>query len=284
MSGRYRRLIVLTQYLANHPLDQVSLTELSQQLGVAKSTLSEDLVLVKDTLEHHNLGRVESQVGVQGGIRYVPDRNRTQHSLRQWSQALSDPVRMMSDGFLYMTDLLFNPRWIDPMGQLLAERFIHADIQFVATVETKGIPLALACARFLGVEVVLLRRDNRLSEGSALSINYLSGSSRRIQSMSLSRRAPVRGGRVLFVDDFMKAGGTARAAQDLLADFDATIQGVGVLVATVAPEQKLVEQYSSCLNWDEADPQSVKPSTWAWELCQRTSVPKEGIEHDGGIR
>ncbi|MHB1954894.1 MAG: pur operon repressor, partial [Sulfobacillus sp.] len=54
MSGRYRRLIVLTQYLANHPLDQVSLTELSQQLGVAKSTLSEDLVLVKDTLEHHN--------------------------------------------------------------------------------------------------------------------------------------------------------------------------------------------------------------------------------------
>lgn len=268
MNERHRRLIMLTQYLVAHPLTQVSLTELSQVFGVAKSTLSEDLLDVKDTFDLQGLGRIDSQVGVQGGIRYIPsiERASIREVLQQWSYALADPSRMMTDGFLYMTDLLFNPSWIDPMGQLLAHRFRDIDVQFVATVETKGIPLALACARFLGVEVVLLRRDNRLSEGSSLSINYLSGSSRRIQSMTLSRRSPVRGRRILFVDDFMKAGGTAKAAQDLLNDFDAQVVGVGVLVATVKPQQKLVVEYSSCLEWDEFESQAVKPSDWAWQL------------------
>ncbi len=270
MRDRYRRIILLSQYLVAHPLTQSSLTELSHRFNVAKSTLSEDLLLIKETMEHEGLGKIESQVGVQGGIRYVPvlERKASAQALIRWCQKLSEPDRMMSDGFLYMTDLLFDPHWIDPMAQLLAVRFRDMGIEFVATVETKGIPLALACAGALGCQVVLLRRDNRLSEGSSLSINYLSGSSHRIQSMSLSRRTSVRGGRVLFVDDFMKAGGTAKAAEDLLLEFDATVCGVGVLVATVEPSEKLVGKFSSCLQWDGMGGSAPVPSGWAQALCE----------------
>lgn len=270
MGDRQRRLVLLSQYLVAHPLIQSSLTELSRRFKVAKSTLSEDLWFIKETLEREGLGTVESQVGVQGGIRYVPaiERQVLAETLARWCQRLNEPDRMMSDGFLYMTDLLFNPRWIDPMARLLAARFGDMGIEFVATVETKGIPLAMACAAALGSEVVLLRRDNRLSEGSSLSINYLSGSSHRIQSMSLSRRTSVRGGRVLFVDDFMKAGGTAKAAEDLLLEFDATVCGVGVLVATVEPSEKLVGQFSSCLEWDGTGRSAPVPSEWARALCE----------------
>lgn len=270
MRDRHRRLVLLSQYLVAHPLIQSSLTELSHRFRVAKSTLSEDLMFVKEVMEQEGLGQIESQVGVQGGIRFVPaiEREALATSLNQWCQKLSEPDRMMSDGFLYMTDLLFNPRWIDSMGRLLAARFSALGIEFVATVETKGIPLALACAGALGCEVVLLRRDNRLSEGSSLSINYLSGSSHRIQSMSLSRRTAVRGGRVLFVDDFMKAGGTAKAAEDLLLEFDATVCGVGVLVATITPCEKLVGTFSSCLEWDGTGRSGPVPSGWARALCE----------------
>lgn len=274
MGDRQRRLVLLSQYLVAHPRSLSSLTEMSRHLKVAKSTLSEDLLLIKETLEREGLGKIESQVGVQGGIRYVPaiEREVVADALTLWCQKLGEPDRMMSDGFLYMTDLLFNPRWIDPMARLLAARFGEAGIEFVATVETKGIPLAMACAGALGCEVVLLRRDNRLSEGSSLSINYLSGSSHRIQSMSLSRRTSVRGGRVLFVDDFMKAGGTAKAAEDLLLEFDATVLGVGVLVATVEPSEKLVGPYSSCLEWDGTGKSAPIPSEWARSLCESGEV------------
>ncbi|AEJ38402.1 pur operon repressor [Sulfobacillus acidophilus TPY] len=270
MSDRNKRLIAVTRHLSQKARRQVSLTELSRLFGVAKSTLSEDLLLIKEALETYGLGHVESQVGVTGGVVFSPSlpKDELKAALAEWIQALTSPDRMTPDGFLYVTDLLFSPSRIDPMGLLLAERFRPLGINFVATVETRGIPLALACARELGVDMVLLRRDHRLSEGASLSINYLSGSSRRVQSMSLARRAPVRGGRILFVDDFMQAGGTARAAHDLLSDFGAQVVGAGVLIVTRAPDHKLVEEYAGILEWSRAEegPGSVAPSHWVREL------------------
>ncbi|NMP23363.1 pur operon repressor [Sulfobacillus harzensis] len=269
---RHKRLVALARIVTAHPGTQLSLTDLSRELSVAKSTLSEDLLLIKDALESHGLGYIDSQVGAAGGVTFRPalDVGRIRTHLKHFVEELTNPDRMTPDGFLYVTDLLFSPERIDVMGSLLAERFRPIGVDYVATVETRGIPLALACARALMVDMVLMRRDNRLSEGSSLSINYLSGSSRRVQSMSLARRAPVRGGRILFVDDFMQAGGTARAAQDLLGDFGAHVVGVGVLVAMRAPKKKLVDDYSAILEWDRdgEGPGVVAPTDWVQRLVE----------------
>lgn len=267
---RQRRLIALTRLVTARPGAQMNLTDLGRRLSVAKSTLSEDLMVVKEALETHGLGTIDSQVGMSGGVTFTPvlDIERTRQDVKDFIRELTNPDRMTPDGFLYVTDLLFSPRRIDVMGDLLATAFRSLRVDAVATVETRGIPLALAAARGLGVDMVLLRRDNRLSEGSSLSINYLSGSSRRVQSMSLARRAPVRGGRILFVDDFMQAGGTARAAQDLLGDFGAHVVGVGVLVATRQPAHKLVEEYRAILEWHRVEEGIgvVEPSAWVQAL------------------
>ncbi|MDA8194412.1 MAG: phosphoribosyltransferase family protein [Thermaerobacter sp.] len=262
-TDRQKRLVALTRHLSAHPHENQSVSYLSRVLGVAKSTISEDLAVVRDAMTTYGLGRVVTQVGPQGGVAFVPTASRemVQAGLDGWCTALAATDRMTSEGFLYVTDLLFRPRLIEPMGMLLADRFRDAAIDVVATVETRGIPLALETARHLAIDTVLLRRDNRLSEGSSLSINYLSGSSRRVQSMSLARRTPIQGKRVLFVDDFMQAGGTARAASDLLGEFSARVVGVGVLVATSEPSRKLVHDFASCLTWHR-DRRVVEPSEW----------------------
>ena len=266
MQQRQKRLVALTAVLTAHPGQLISLGDLSKQLGAAKSTLSEDLVAVNQALEASGAGVIETTVGALGGVAWRPalDVKRTAACLAAWIEALAEPERRTAEGFLYMTDLLFDPERIAPMGQLLADRMRPLGVEAVATVETKGIPLALATAEHLGVGVVLLRRDSRLSDGSALSINYLSGSSHRIQSMSLSRRAPVQGVRVAFVDDFMKAGGTARAAADLLSEFNARVVGVGVLIATDEPQVKLAGDYVACLAWSPAR-NAISASPWVEE-------------------
>ncbi len=276
---RYKRLIALTGYLLKRPGEQLSLTELSATLQVAKSTLSDDVMLIKEILESSGQGQVVTQVGALGGVVYHPqiDRVRVGQVLNDWANKLGSPDRMTADGFLYMTDLLFEPSMVEPLGELLASPFRGQKVDAVATVETKGIPLALACAQALGVEVVLIRRDSRISEGSAVSINYLSGSSRRIQSMSLSRRALQPGSAVLFVDDFMKAGGTARAASDLLGEFGARVIGIGVLVSTADPEIKLVDKFWSLLEWDEKMPARVEVSAWAHAFCHSGEGGIHGI-------
>ena len=140
------------------------------------------------------MGVIESQVGAAGGVTFHPlmDTAAIRRQLSVFLNELTNPDRLTPDGFLYVTDLLFSPSKIDPLGALMGERFRSVHVDYVATVETRGIPLALAAARALMVDMVLLRRDHRLSEGSSLSINYLSGSSRHVQSMSLARRAPAR--------------------------------------------------------------------------------------------
>ena len=47
------------------------------------------------------------------------------------------------------------------------------DVDYVVTVETKGIPLAYEVAKSLGVQLVIVRRDNKVTEGPTVTINYV---------------------------------------------------------------------------------------------------------------
>jgi purine operon repressor len=121
------------------------------------------------------------------------------------------------------------------------------------TVETKGIPLALMTARALNIPLVIVRHDSKVTEGSTVSINYVSGSTKRIQTMSLSRRAVRKNTKSIFVDDFMKAGGTANGIIELMKEFDNEVVGIGVLIETKEPERKLVDDYVSLLTLNGVD-------------------------------
>ena len=56
---------------------------------------------------------------------------------------------------------------------------MEEDLDAVVTIATKGISLANAVANVLNLPVVVIRKDNKVTEGSTVSINYVSGSSQR---------------------------------------------------------------------------------------------------------
>ena len=68
------------------------------------------------------------------------------------------------------------------------------------------------------------------------------------------------------VDDFMKAGATAKALVDLAREIDALVVGVGVVVATSEPEKKICESYESLLTLEKIDEETgeiyVKPTSY----------------------
>jgi purine operon repressor len=90
--------------------------------------------------------------------------------------------------------------------------------------------------------------------------------------MSLSRRALQPDQRVLIIDDFMKAGGSARGLVDLVGELHAQVVGIGVLVETEVPEHKLVPEYESLVVLEQVDDQArrvlVRPSKWVQSLAQ----------------
>src|SRR5690625_1584771 len=127
------------------------------------------------------------------------------------------------------------------------------------TVATIGIALAYAVAAFLNVPVVIVRRDPKITEGSTVSINYVSGSSKKIQTMVLSKRSIKEGENVCIIDDFMKAGGTINGMKSLLEEFQANVKAIGVLAeAEDDEEERVVDEYVSLLQIKNVDSSNGK--------------------------
>jgi len=166
---------------------------------------------------------------------------------------IADPERLLPGGYLFMTDLLGDSQILNEVGKHLAAAVSNRKIDVIMTVATKGIPIAQAVAHHLNVPFVVVRRDSIVTEGSTVSINYVSGSSKRLQMMSLSKRSLKEGAQVLIVDDFMKAGGTINGMVNLLAEFNASVAGIAVLVESEHQEERLVDDYISLVKLTDVD-------------------------------
>lgn len=251
---RSARLVDMTQQLLSQPHRLIPLSTFADRYQAAKSSISEDLAIIHEVFRDEGKGILQTVSGAAGGIRYIP---RVSHEnaldlSRRICEQLQNPSRILPGGYLYLSDLLGDTKLVQEIGRLFASVFSDREVDAVVTVETKGIPLAYATAGQLGVPVAIVRRDSRITEGSVVTINTVSGSSKRLGTLSLSRRSLPEGSRALIIDDFMKAGGTVRGMFDLLQEFDAEVVGVGVMADTRA-EERLVDNYFSLATVEEVD-------------------------------
>lgn len=254
---RSSRLVEMTQYLLFRPHSLIPLTTFAERYSSAKSSISEDLAIIKEVFEVEGLGLLLTMAGATGGVKFIPKipRDVSLEMIKEVNKQLEQPERVLPGGYLYMSDILGKPAVLNEIGKTFASVFSNRDFDVVMTVETKGIPLAYATATYLNLPVVIVRRDNKVTEGSAVSINYVSGSNHRIQTMSLARRSLREESRVLIIDDFMRAGGTINGMKDLLKEFRATVKGVGVFVESgdVGAEEHLIENYVSLAKLSSID-------------------------------
>lgn len=252
---RSERLVDMTHYLLEHPHHLIPLTYFSELYQSAKSSISEDLTIVKETFEEKGIGLLVTVPGAAGGVKYIP--KMSEQAVRDVINELLDELqhsdRLLPGGYLFMTDLLGNPGYMNRVGKVFASAFADQKIDVIMTVATKGISIAHAIARHLNVPVVVVRRDSKVTEGSTVSINYVSGSSRRIQTMVLSKRSMKSGQRVLITDDFMKVGGTMNGMKSLLEEFDCKLAGIAVLVEAEHADETLVDDYYSLVKLQEVN-------------------------------
>lgn len=241
------RQAVISSILVDNPNSLYSLSEFADIFSVAKSTLSEDITKLKSIFKENDLGEIKTVAGAKGGIKYLPvlSPEKEKIILTKLEKQLSDPERILPGGFIYLSDLIYSPVTAWDTARIFTTYFKEKNPDYIVTIETKGIPLALMVAKAFSVPLVTIRRNHKVTEGSVVSINYLSGSSNKIQTMSLARRALPENSKVLIIDDFMKAGGTVRGIFDLMKEFNSKVVGTGVLVETDSPRDKLVEEYLS---------------------------------------
>ena len=248
--SRNNRVVIITKILVENPNKVIGLNRFSELLNAAKSTISEDIVIVREVLDKLDMGKVETISGAAGGIKFIPQMgvSAKEEFANELCDALMEEGRIVPGNFIYLTDIMYNPQIISKAGVILASYFKSMDVDYVVTVETKGIPLAYEVAKSLGIELVIIRRENKVTEGPTVSINYLSGTSGRIQQMSLAKKSMKPSSRCVFIDDFLRGGGTAQGITDLLKEFDSELVGTGVLVDNIGVVNKRVTDYVSIID------------------------------------
>ena len=274
---RNERLAAMTRILVESPNKIFTLGTFCEMFGAAKSTLSEDIDILRGVFAQFHLGQLDTVTGAAGGgYRPVLAPEDAYRTVKDLAQMLAAPGRVLPGGFIYMADILAMPDVVERMGTIIASQFYRAEPDFVLTMETKGIPVAMMTARALGVPTVIVRRDSKVYEGPAVNINYLSGSGSRVETMSLSRRAVKEGQRALIVDDFMRAGGTARGMVDMMREFSVTVVGVCVLISTQEPAKKRLDGVKSLLVIEEADESTgsanIRPANWLSQAVEKNKA------------
>lgn len=243
------RIAAMMKFLSDSPGKVFTLGFFAEIFGTVKSTISEDIDLIQNVLEKFELGSIETITGASGGVRFIPSlsKNKSQDIAVSLCADLSCGWRILPGGYLYMLDIIYNPEKVTEIGRVFATKFSPLSVDYVITVETKGIPLAFITAKLMNVPLVIVRHYSEATDGTSVNTNYVSGSSNKIQTMVLSLKALKRNSKLLFIDDFMKGGGTAKGIIELAKEFECEVSGIGVMIETVKPSKKLVENCFSIL-------------------------------------
>ena len=254
---RSHRVGAICQILAESPEQIFPLSYFCDRFSAAKSSISEDISAAREAVKAAGYGYIETIAGASGGVRYVSDISgeKAKEVQDHLCRLLREESRILGGGFLYTSDVMYDPAIVKGMALIFARKFRRSGADYVATIETKGIPVAFMTAHLLNLPVIVVRRETKISEGATVSINYFPGSSERLQKMSISKRAAAPGSRALIIDDFMRGGGSVKGIAEILSEVDISVVGTGVAIASITPRDKKVTDYFPIVylgNVDEA--------------------------------
>jgi purine operon repressor len=226
----------------------MSLTETANGFSVSKTLVSDDIEIISEALESEGVGSIVTDRGRSGGAYFIPAPSREYRlsKLHELAKILSVPERLLPGELVYYTDLLFDPDWASFLGFTMASLFDEKKPTVVLTSEVKGIPVAFFTSYALGVPLAVCRFRNRPSDGPAVGVHFPTGNG-DVRTMYLGTRFINPSSRVLIVDDFMRGGSTAAGMLLMAREFNASVMGVGVFIASAEHGKKTVTDYRSLL-------------------------------------
>lgn len=249
---RNERMIYICKYLTDRPNQLVNFSHFSNVFQIAKSSLSEDIQIIRGILEQFEMGYVETIAGVSGGVMYIPQVSQAEreHFITSVKDLLEDRRRILPGNYIYLSDLLQDSHTLQQAALIISQSYRHHKIDAVMTIETQGVGLAAAVARYLNVDYVVVRRDSNQTSGPTISVNYVSGSHHTVKKMELTKSSLSAGSKVLIVDDFIRHGGTVQGLMSLIEEFECEYAGTCVFAANTLKNSEEIPGYQSLFKVD----------------------------------
>jgi len=246
---RKERIGAITKILADHPNKIFKLNYFTELFDSAKSSISEDIDIVKGIIGSLKMGEIITIVGASGGVKYIPHLHvdEIKALLEDIVNKLNEPSRVIPGDLIYALDILYDPKYLKKIAKIFSLYYAKESIDYVMTIETKGIPLATMTAEALNVPLAIARDENKVTEGATIGINYASGSTGRLRTMYVSRKSIKDHSNILIVDDFLRGGGTAKGMGDLVIELKSKVVGMCFLTEIDTGKEKMISDYDSLI-------------------------------------
>lgn len=104
-------MVVISNYLINNPYKLTSLNTFAEKYESAKSSISEDIVIIKRAFEEIEIGHIQTVTGAGGGVIFTPSISSqdAKEMVEDLRTKLSESDRILPGGYIYLSDLLSTP-------------------------------------------------------------------------------------------------------------------------------------------------------------------------------
>ncbi len=163
-------------------------------------------------------------------------------------QRIAQESRVLDGNILLVDSFLNHQIDMDLMrqvGHAFAEHFKDRGITLVMTVESSGIAPAGMCALELGLPMVVFKKHtSRITNGTVYQTNVQSFTKNIQYEMTVSAKFLPKGGKVLFIDDFLAMGEAALGAAKIIHEAGCELIGIGIVIEkTFQPGRKRLDAH-----------------------------------------
>ncbi len=147
------------------------------------------------------------------------------------------------DNFLnHQIDMNF----LDEIGKEFKRRFANKPINKIVTIESSGIAIAVATAKyFSNVPVVFAKKQKSVNiNGEVYKAEVESFTHKTINTVIVSKQFINEQDNVLIIDDFLANGYAMKGLIEIIQQANATISGIGIAIEKgFQPGGKLIRKY-----------------------------------------
>ena len=122
---RSHRVGAICQILTESPEQVFNLKYFCDKFSAAKSSISEDISAAGEAVKAAGYGYIQTMSGASGGVKYVPDISpeKAKEVQKNLCNLLREENRILGGGFLYTSDIMYNPAVVKGMAQIFAKKF-----------------------------------------------------------------------------------------------------------------------------------------------------------------
>ena len=136
--------------------------------------------------------------------------------LESLSSLLKKRIRFTSDGYIDITNVIYDPYILEHAAHYVAMKFAGRRINKIMTAAINGIPLAAVIANNLEKKLVVAKTAKEVGIKNFIEVAYPSESSAELRSLYIPKGSIKATDEILIVDDIIRTGRTINALINLI--------------------------------------------------------------------